>query len=142
MMQLFFQSFENSQKMMKSYLIMTFLCTFLDFVGAAIILQHYGNPGEEDAEVILLLLCVTFFVCNAKWISFLFQIQDKFPRYISILIHDAILGLGDKINTKMSQVGKVVDKKARATGTAFKRGIRDSQLNAPANVVGGFTAPR
>ena len=107
---------------------MTCVCGLLDFIGAAIILKHFGNPGEEDAEVILLMICVTFFLCNAKWVSFLFQVHDKFPRYISILIHDAILGLGDKIQAKMSQVGKVVDKNARATGTHFKRSIRDSQL--------------
>lgn len=128
MMQLFFQAFEGSQGMMKAYLMFTIMCTCLDFIGACIILQHYGNPGEEDAEVILLMICVTFFLCNAKWVSFLFQVHDKFPRYISILIHDAILGIGGKIQTKMSQVAKTVDKNARATGTVFKRSIRDSTL--------------
>lgn len=72
MMQLFFQAFEGSQGMMKAYLMFTIMCICLDFIGACIILQHYGNPGEEDAEVILLMICVTFFLCNAKWVSFLF----------------------------------------------------------------------
>ena len=74
---------------MKGYFGLTVLCVLMDFVNLMIVLGHFGNPGEEDREMILLMLSIVFFGCNVYWVIWSYQLSDRFPEYISEHLKDA-----------------------------------------------------
>ena len=63
---------ENIQTLLNAYFALTILSLGLDFIVLVSILVSFGNPGEEDNEMILLLLFVINIVCTIQWLSFAF----------------------------------------------------------------------
>lgn len=82
MERLFWGQIQELQVFFKSFFIFTILSGILDFFNMIVILNHYGNKGEEYQEISLLLLNFVFFGTNAYWVGYVVLLEYKFPIYI------------------------------------------------------------
>jgi len=77
----------------------------LDSICFVIILRHFGSPGEEDNEMILIMMCCIYGMCNIYWIHWSLTLRHRLPEYMSVYLKDAAFGIGSHIATKAKHVG-------------------------------------
>ena len=66
----FIEIAKSIQGLLNAYAALTLLSVGLDFIVLVTILMHFGRTGEEDNEMILLLLFIVNVVCTVQWLSF------------------------------------------------------------------------
>lgn len=88
------------------YLGLTIICVLLDFTCFIIVLKHFGTPGEEDNEMILIILNSIFGVCNIYWVHWAMTLRHRLPEYMSHYLTDGALGMGSLIAKKAKTVGR------------------------------------
>ena len=66
----FIEIAKSIQGLLNAYAALTLLSVGLDFIVLVTILMHFGRTGEEDNEMILLLLFIVNVVCTIQWLSF------------------------------------------------------------------------
>ena len=79
------------------YTICSGLCGLFDFFVLFVVLKHFGDPGDEAAEMVLLMLNITFFLCTFVWASFVVQLKYRVPDYIGKLLMDAMFGFSKHV---------------------------------------------
>ena len=91
---------------LKVYLFLTINCVVLDFVCFVLVLKHFGTPGEEDNEMILIILNSIFAICNIYWVHWTLTLRHRLPEYMSFYLTDGMLGFGSLITKKAKNFGK------------------------------------
>ena len=60
-------------------------------------LKYFGTPGEEESEMVLLLLTLVYLGSDIYWFTWVFNLKEKLPEYISKYVFDFIMGVGGQI---------------------------------------------
>jgi len=67
--------------MLMIYLVLTIICTLLDFVGFMIALTQYDSELTAFADCSLLLLSIVFLTIDWYYFAWLMSTRAKFPSY-------------------------------------------------------------
>lgn len=91
---IFGKIYYDNKVLMHIYGFATGFSTFFDAVLLCIILYRYGNPGEEDAEMILLLLWVANVLLSSQWMIFGVHLRHRLPEHIGDVLMDGAFAVG------------------------------------------------
>lgn len=69
----------------------------LDFICLMITLKHFGVKGEEDSEMILVMLNLIFIFMNVYWIHWCFNLREHLPEYMGDYLANGAIGLSVKV---------------------------------------------
>jgi hypothetical protein len=127
----FFAIFEDQKNNLKAYLWLTILSLILDIVCFFIVLKHFGVPGEEDNEMILIMMSCIYGMCNLYWIHWSLTLKHRLPEYMSVYLKDAALGVGSHIA-----------KAARNTGSYALEAVKELPRSTLPMSVDDVTEPR
>ena len=79
----------------------------LDFICLMLTLNHFGVKGEEDSEMILVILNLVFLLLNVYWIQWVLSLRDHLPQYMSNYLANGALGLGIEMTEKTKKIGGI-----------------------------------
>ena len=107
---------------MMAYAACTMPATLLDMGALMVILSYFGVKGEENSEMVLLLINLAFLYCTYLWISFICQLEHRLPASIAQVIKHAALGYAVQFKTnaadnlgKANRKAKEKEKKTKKT---------------------------
>jgi hypothetical protein len=92
---IYIEAYTENKKYLNLYLAFTWMSWFLNFGVFFVLMKNYGTPGEEDAEMILLLILIVYVICSLQWLSFAIQIKYRLPEHIGKMFFDAAMSFGD-----------------------------------------------
>ena len=98
--------YKENKQYLNAYFASTLCALATNFFAMCVLLQAYGKPGEEDAEMILLFLWAIFVVCNVQIIIFTIHIKYRFNSKIGDIFFDAIMNFGLNLENKVKEWGK------------------------------------
>ena len=79
------------------YILATYLAKIFDFLVMVRILVRYGQPGEEDSEMILLYIWVAYVVLSVQYVIFGYLNYTRLPKKVGDVFLSFFSSLADEM---------------------------------------------
>ena len=121
MERIFFDFVKEMKLFFKIYFFATVFCGILDFINFIIIYYHFGEPGEEYQEMMLMLLALVYFSTNLLWVGFVCMLRRRFPPYMVEYAVQMFFSAGARLEEKVMVWNEIAKAKMQATSEAAMR---------------------
>lgn len=76
------------------YFAATCIAGIMDFFNFLVVYNHFGQKGDEYAEIVLMLLVLSYLGTNVYWLGYGITLQYKFPDYMSKYMVQVLFSAG------------------------------------------------
>lgn len=129
MERIFFDFVKQMKLSFKVYFFATMFCGILDFINFIIIYYHFGRPGEEYQEMMLMLLALVYFGTNLVWVGFVCMLRKRFPDYIAKYAAQMFFSAGARLEEKLMVWNEIAKAKIQRTSEAAVRRVSRGRNN-------------
>jgi len=129
MERIFFDFVKKMKSSFKVYFFGTVFCGILDFINFLIIYYHFGEPGEEYQEMMLMLLALVYLGTNLLWVGFVCMLRRRFPDYINKYAVQMFFSAGAMVEEKLMVWNEIAKSKMQRTSDAAMRRLSRARNN-------------
>ena len=102
MERIFFDFVKDMKSSFKVYFFATGFCGILDFINFIIIYYHFGEPGEEYQEMMLMFLALAYLSSTLLWAGLVCMLRRRFPDYMNKYAVDMLFSAGHMVEEKLA----------------------------------------
>ena len=114
----FFFAVKDLNSNFKLYAVLTVICLVFDFINFILTFRDFAVPGKEYEDLTVLILCLIFCLKNIYWAGYVYLLHLKFPEYMSKYMTNALLGISNFLDKKMTSIANKLAQRRRGGAEA------------------------